>query len=268
MQNNLTYWLRDLDPQRYSADLSWNFPEQRSHTLKIIGGNSQTFATEVKIAEFIDQKYPFIREVRNVFPDALRPKFPSGLPTLDYYDSTDSGSFKPSADFRNALDGADYALLLGDFSKNSETAIAVTDLIKNVPDTPLLLTRDTIDLLAPEAATFIERPHLTIVASLVQLQKLFRALYYPKMLLLSSPLLPIIETLHKFTLSYPVALLTFHEGKIIVAQNGTVYTVDISKTAYSPISLWSGEVAAQATVFQMFNPHQSAESLLASLSAK
>ena len=33
--------------------------------------------------------------------------------------------------------------------------------------------------------------------------------------MLSAPLLNIVETLHKFTLSYPITILTFHEGNII-----------------------------------------------------
>ena len=35
-----------------SDDLSWNIPEQKRGTVNIIGGNSQNFRTEVKIAEF------------------------------------------------------------------------------------------------------------------------------------------------------------------------------------------------------------------------
>ena len=266
LSNNLSYWQKGLDPTKFAADLSWNFPEQRQKTLAIVGGNSQNFATEVKLAEFINQKYPFLNSVKNLFPDSLKSKFPP-LPNLNFFDSTDSGSFKPSLNFRESLQSANYALLSGDFSKNSETAIAVAEVIQASPSVPTLLTRDTVDLLTPEAEVFITRENLTIIASLAQLQKLFRALYYPKMLLLSNPLLPVVETLHKFTLSYPLSLLTFHEGQILAAQNGTVCSVPLASTTYSPLSLWSGEVAARAAIFQLFNPSRALDSLLAALSS-
>ncbi|MBQ6321029.1 hypothetical protein IJI17_02300 [Candidatus Saccharibacteria bacterium] len=267
MPDSANYWQKDLSPQNFAADLSWNFPEQRAKTLTILGGNSQNFSTEVKLAEFINHNYPFLQEVKNLFPASLKSKFPP-LPNLDFFDATNSGSFKPSPELRASLANADFALFSGDFSKNSETAIALAETLKNSPSTPVLLTRDTIDLLSPEADAFIERENCALVASLAQLQKLFRALYYPKMLLLSSPLFPVIETLHKFTLTYPVALLTFHDGQILAAKNGAVRSVPLAKTTYSPLTLWSGEVAARAAVFSLFNPSKPLDSLLAALSTK
>lgn len=265
MSEPVTYWQKNLDPKSFASDLSWNFPEQRQKTLAILGGNAQNFATEVRLSEFIARHYPFINQVQNLFPDSLKSKFPAALPNLTFFASTDSGSFKPSSELSESLKFVDFALLSGDFSKNSETAIAIVDALKNSPDTPTLLARDAVDLLAPDADLFIERENLALVASLAQLQKLFRALYYPKMLLLSNPLLPVVETLHKFTLSYPVSLLTFHEGKILAAKDGTVVSIDLEKTAYSPISLWSGEIATRAAVFQLFNPNKPLDSLIASV---
>ena len=92
---------------------------------------------------------------------------------------------------------------------------------------------------------------------MAQLQKLFRAVYYPRMILLSQPLVPTIETLHKFTLTYPVTLLTFHQDNIIVAQSGEVSTTHLVDTGYSPISLWSGQLAARITALGLYNPKQS-----------
>ena len=261
---SLDYWHKNGELLNLSEDLAWNFPEQKSGSLAIVGGNASSFSTEVKISEFISKKYPFLKTVKNFFPDSLKKQFPP-LENLEFFESSESGSFRPSFDFRNSLKKFDSCLLLGDLSKNSETAIAVADLIKNSPETNFLLTRDAVDLVASEVDSFIERENLTIIASLAQLQKLFRTLYYPKMLLLSSPLLPVVETLHKFTLSFPISILTFHEGEVLCASNGKIISVSLEKTDFSPISLWSGEVAARAAVFQLFNKNKTLDSLVAAL---
>ena len=258
------YWEKNPDFKKHAEDLKWNFPEQKRGTLKILGGNSSNFSSEVKVAEYLSRHFSFLKEVKNLFPDALKSKFPP-LENLDFFKSTESGSFATSPELRRAFDGADFGLILGDLSKNSVTEIAVADLINYNPDLPLVITRDAVDLLAPEASQFIERENLFLVASLSSFQKLLRALYYPRPLLLSSPIFPVVETLHKFSLSYPVSILTFHEGKIIAANSGKLATIDLEKTTYSPLTLWSGELAARIAVYNLFNKRQPLESMLASL---
>ena len=260
------YWTKNPDFKALAGNLSWNFPEQKSGSLALVGGNSQAFSTEVKLAEYLVHHYPFLGSVDNFFPNALKSKFPP-LPNLRFFESTDSGSFKRSPEFRASLASTGYALFLGDLSKNSETALAIADVLKSSPATPAVLTRDTVDLIAGEADAFMNRENLTLIASLAQLQNLFRALYYPKMLLLSSPLLPVVETLHKFTLSYPVSLLTLHEDQIICAHGGRVASVPLSATEFSPLTLWSGVLAARFAVFSLFNPQKPLDSLLAALAS-
>lgn len=267
-QSTPSYWQKSGEKLKLAENLSWNFPEQKSGSLTIIGGNSSSFATEVKLADFSLQLFPFLLEIKNLFPDALKSQFPP-LPNLTFCPSTESGSFAKSAELRSALNSSsatpNFALFSGDFSKNSATAIAISELIIASPQVPILLTRDTVDLVLSDAASFIERDNLFIVASLAQLQKLFRAVYYPKMLLLSQPLLPVVETLHKFTLSYPLTLLTFHEGEILCAKDGSIISITLDKTPYSPLSLWNGEIAAKIAIFSMFNPNKPLESTVAGL---
>ncbi|MBR3319066.1 hypothetical protein IKG06_01005 [Candidatus Saccharibacteria bacterium] len=260
------YWQKDVDNSSYK-DLAWNFPEQKQGIIKIIGGNSSSFAAEVKTAEYINRTFPFVKSVENVFPDALKAKFPP-MDNLKFYESTDSGSFSNTPEFRRALDNVDAGIILGDLSKNSITAIAISDLIRVSDDIPLVLTRDTVDLVASTANDFINRGKITFVASMASLQKLLRSLYYPRPIMLSQPIFPVVETLHKFTISYPVSIMTFHEGKIICAYNGKVSTIDIDKTRYTPLSLWSGEVAARLAVFAMFNTNRLLESMLAAITYK
>ena len=121
---------------------------------------------------------------------------------------------------------------------------------------PLVIARDSLDLLTTNASSLVMRPHTTLVASLAQLQKLFRALYYPKMLLLTAPLMSVVEALHKFTLSYPVTLLTLHEGQILTAAGGEVISTPLGDTNYSPLGLWNGELATRVAAYQIFCPGQ------------
>ncbi len=262
MQEKPTYWDKSKKLMKTASELSWNFPEQKQGSLAILGGNSSSFSKEIKIAEYTSRTFPFLKSIKNIFPDSLKKQIPI-LENIDFFESTESGSFKRSGEFYSSIENADFALYLGDFSKNSETALAISEIIKRNEEVPTLLTRDTVDLVANEADNFIDRENLTILASLVQLQNLFRTLYYPKVILLSQPLLPILETLHKFTISYPCTLITFHEGKIICANSGKIATVDLEQTDYSPLSLWSGELATNISVFTMFNKNKPFESAFA-----
>ena len=234
-------------------DLTWNIPEQRQGTVNIIGGNSQNFRTEVRTAEFITVNYP-IKEVRLVLPNALKNNLPD-LPNLVFLPSTDSGSFNESQELNDVFNSADFNLLLGDLSKNSVTGTAVAGACRR-SEKMTLLTRDAVDIVAdndPERTLMNE--NLFFFTSMAQLQKLLRAVYYPKMLLLTQSLVQVSEVLHKFTLSYPVKLVTLHDGQILLAENGTVRVVSIEESGYSPVTIWSGELAAKITVLNLFNPN-------------
>lgn len=234
-------------------DLTWNIPEQKQGIVNIIGGNSQNFRTEVRTAEFITANYP-IKEVRLVLPNALKNNLPD-LPNLVFLPSTDSGSFNESQELNNVFNSADFNLLLGDLSKNSVTGTAVAGACRR-SEKMTLLTRDTVDIVAdndPERALMNE--NLIFFTSMAQLQKLLRAVYYPKMLLLTQSLIQVSEVLHKFTLSYPIKLVTLHDGQILLAENGAIRVVSIEESGYSPVTIWSGELAAKITLLNLFNPN-------------
>ena len=233
-------------------DLVWNIPEQKHGTINIIGGNSQTFSPEIKIAEFLNQKYP-IQHLNLVLPDALRPQIPT-LPNLIFLTSTQSGSFANEQELKNILISADFNLISGDLSKNTITLRAISNAIAD-SSRPVLIMRDTVDALAsyqPEKSLL--NSQLYLFASLPQLQKLFRSVYYPKVLLLSQSLAQITESVHKFTLSYPIQLITLHDGQIIIAQNGLVRIIPLTESKYSSITFWNGELAAKITALNLYNP--------------
>lgn len=259
--SDLSYWQKQTRKQPLFPDLAWNIPEQKTGNVVVLGGNSQSFSTPLRIAEYLDQNFP-IANLKLLLPDALRGKLPP-LTTIELLPSTASGSFDKSYRLKSFLDQANASLIIGDLSKNSATAIAIAqalapsdtaDLPGESAPSPLVITRDSVDLLAPEAATWLSRQNTFVVASMAQLQKLFRAIYYPRMILLTQPLLPVIETLHKFTLTYPATLVTLHQDNIIVATAGNVTTTSIHDTDYSPIALWSGQFAAKILMFNLYNP--------------
>lgn len=261
INSDLSYWQKQEKP--LFEDLIWNIPEQKTGRISLIGGNSQSFHTIVRLSESLSQTFP-LRAVVTTLPDSLRISLPP-IENLNFAPSTESGSFAKSPALASAIIDADFTIIAGDLSKNSATAIAFSEALSPLENPHLLLTRDTIDLLAPSIAPLLNNRNLFLVASLVQLQKVFRSIYYPKMIMLSQPLVAIVETLHKFTLSYPATILTFHEENIIVAKDGNIITTNISKTPYTPISLWSGELAGKVAALNLYNPTKPLETTAAAL---
>ena len=74
----------------------------------------------------------------------------------------------------------------------------------------------------------------------------------------------LIETLHKFTLSYELSIVTFHNNQIVVAQHGEVVTEDIKDTEWTQITLWGGALAVQEAVLKLWNPNIETRKVLAS----
>lgn len=260
INSNLSYWQKQTKP--LFADLAWNIPEQKTGSVAVVGGNSQSFSNIVRTAEFLSRTFP-IKQVTTVLTDTLRNKLPV-VENINFVKSTTSGSLAKSPELENYIYNSDATLIAGDLSKNAETAIAFAQVLPQSTH-PLILTRDSIDALSPAATQLLNHPQLFLVGSMLQLQKVFRSVYYPRMILLSQPLLPVLETLHKFTLSYPATLVTLHQDNIIVAHAGQISTTHLSDTDYTPLSIWSGQLAAQITALNLFNPHKPFEATTAAL---
>lgn len=235
-------------------DLSWNIPETKQGTVNVIGGNSQHFKTEIRVSEYMGENFP-IRNLFTVLPDVLKNKLPD-LPNFMFLSATESGSFADKKELTNTFNSADYNLLIGDLSKNSVTGKVVVGACADSKK-PLLITRDAVDLVADNITEqLLMNENLVFLASMPQLIKLFRAVYYPKMLLLSQSLVQVADALHKFTLSYPVSIITLHSEQILMAKNGMVKAIALSKTGYSPLTFWQGEAAGKILTFNLYNPNQ------------
>ena len=280
----MDYWQKQNEP--LFRDLEWNFPEQKSGTVAIIGGNGNSFSSAVKLAEYLGQTYP-IKRAELYLPDSLRGKLPP-VPGINFVPSTESGSIAKSDELNSAVSRADFSIFSGDLSKNSATTIAVTEAISGATDGvmatgagattggnrttgavvggPVLLARDAVNLITPSIAEFIDARPLFLVTSMAQLQKIFRSLLYPKMLLLSQPLMPTVETLHKFTLSYEnCTIVTLHQEQIIVAARGRIITTPLGKTKYTPLTLFTSALPADLAAYNLWNPSSPLEATCASL---
>ncbi len=244
-------------------DLKWNIPERKQGTVNVIGGNSNHFRTEVNTAEYLSANYP-IEKVSVVLPDSLKNKLPP-LDNFMFLPATDSGSFAESQEIIDVFNAVDFNLVLGDLSKNKVTGKALAGACRGI-EKMTLVTRDSVDALAEnEPEKLLMNESLIMMASIPQLIKLLHAIYYPKMLLQSQSLVQVSDVLHKFTLSYPIKIVTIHNEQVLIVENGNVKAVPLSIAGYSPMTFWFGELAAKIVAMNLYNPNSFISATISSL---
>ncbi len=260
---NPDYWRKQTPNTALFPDIEWNRPEQKTRAgkLAIIGGNKLGF--NAVATAYQDAMTIGAGQVRVVLPDALRPAIPPSILDTVYVPSNSSGGMNREAEslILAGVAWADHTLLIGDAGRNSETAMIYESLLSAAG--PLTITRDAIDLLKNVSMKLIDRPHTTIVASFAQVQKLFQGVYYPKMLGFSMQLSLLVDTLHKFTITYPTTLVTYHQNQLIIAHGGQVITQEFDE----PMMIWRGTIATRAACYQLWTPRQPLEAITASLLA-
>ncbi len=256
------YWRQQTPTKPLFPDVEWNKPEQKGHAgkLGIVGGNKLGFAA-------VGEAYSValdagIGEVRVLLPDMLKKMVPPVITDVVYAASNPSGGLARDAKTEMHVMGqwANAVLMIGDAGRNSETAIVYEDFIREYGG-QLTITRDAFDLLQNTLELVVGRPDTLLVVSFAQLQKAFSRLYYPKMLTFSMQLQQLVETLHKFTITYPVSIATFHQDHLVVANGGNVTTT----LWQNPMAIWKGTVASQAAAYWLWNPTKPLEAVTASL---
>ncbi|HEY5695757.1 MAG TPA: hypothetical protein VIQ80_02890 [Candidatus Saccharimonadales bacterium] len=256
------YWHKQTSEKPLFPDIEWNKPEQRMHRgkLGIIGGNKLGFAG---VAESYSTALKAgAGEVRVLLPDVLRKTIPKTITDTVFAATNPSGSLARDAKVdMQALGGwADAVLLAGDAGRNSETAILYEDFLTDYSG-PLTLTRDAVDLIKNSPQALVERPDTLLVVSFAQLQKLFQSVYYPKILTFSMQLTSLVEALHKFTITYPVAIAVLHKDFLLVADRG-----EVTSTKWeNPMAIWRGATAARAAAYWLWTPKKPLEAVTASL---
>lgn len=256
------YWQKQDPDKPLFPDILWNKPEQKTLAGKIgiVGGSKSGFAG---VAESYSTSLKTgIGEAKVILPDPLRKIIPKGTLEALYVEAESSGGLSKEAmpEIRALASSVDTLLLPGDLGKNSETAILIEDLLART-DKWTVLTRDAIDLLRESSPTLVERDKTLLVASFAQIQKLLQHTYYPKMLTFNMHLAQFVDTLHKFTITYPVTLVSLHQENIVIAHNGEVVTMPWSNA----MAIWRGQLAAKMACFITWNPSKPLEGLATSL---
>ena len=259
------YWKQQQPTKPLFPDIEWSKPEQKSSRgrLGIIGGNKLGFAG---IAESYSTALGTgAGEVRVLLPDCLRKSIPPSMTDVVFAACNPSGSLSRDAmpDLTALGTWASCLLLAGDAGRNSETAIAYSDLIRNYSG-PLVITRDAIDLVKNDSEALVNRENTVLIVSFAQLQKIFQAVYYPKMLTFSMQLLQLVEAVHKFTVTYPVTIAVLHRDTLIVAHGEEVVTTKWE----TPLAIWRGITAARAATYLMWTPSQPLQAIATSLVTK
>ena len=256
-----TYWQIQTATKALFPDIEWNRPEQKTKAgrLLIIGGNSFGF---VAVAESYQEAVDTgAGQVRAILPDSLKKSLPPTLTDAIFVPGNSSGGISREAitDVKAALEWCDHCLLIGDAGRNSESAMTYEAILKS--EKPLTITRDAIDLLRPASQQMVDRDLTTLVMSFAQLQKLFQTVYYPKILSFSMQLNLLVESLHKFTITYPVTIVTYHQNQMIIAHNGDVVTQEFT----DPMKIWRGSTATKVACYQLWTPSKPLQAATASL---
>ena len=244
------YWQVQTSEKPLFPDVEWNRPEQRTlrGRLGIIGGNKLGFAG---VAEAYSTAYSAgAGEVKVLLPDILRKTIPATITEAIFAPNNISGSLSKEAlgDMQALGVWSTGILLAGDTGKSSETTVVYDDFIESYNGW-ITLTRDAVDLVRRSAPILVERPHTLYVISFAQLQKLFQDVYYPKILTFSMQLAQLVESVHKFTLSYPITIITLHQGHIVIAHDGQVVTQKWD----TPMAIWRGHTAARASSYLLWH---------------
>lgn len=253
-----TYWHKQPNDKPLFSELLWDKPENKIQAgkLLIIGGNAHSFA--VPAAAYAEAQAAGIGVVKVLLPDALKKSVGPILENGEYAPSTKSGSFSKQA-LAEWLDFAQWSngiLLPGDLGRNSETAIALEQLLVKY-DGQITITHDALDYFTANPQKLVERSDTTIVASFAQLQRLATGARFTTAFTYDTPLANMTESLHKLSIRYPCSFVMKHSGIFYIAKDGEVSTTQTSPNE----NVWRVATAARVSVWTLQNPSKQFEAL-------
>lgn len=248
------YWQKQTKSEPLFDDVLWSKPERRDQAgrLTIVGGSDKGFLAVANAYEMGLKAGAGMMRV--IMPDALKRKLPTivaqRIDDLIFTESNPSGGFARGTMpyLQSAGEWSGNMLFIGDNGANAETSGLFEAYLLDDKSATTTITRDAVDSITNGAETVLNRPQTNLVVSLSQLQKLARAVYYPRMITFSMGIKQAAETLHKLTITYPVTITLFHDNNLFVAQNGQV----ISQAFDQPMRVWSGEIAVQAATWSVW----------------
>jgi hypothetical protein len=233
-------------------DALWSQPENRhqSGKMAIVGGNAHGFAAVATAYQTALEAG--VGQVKVILPNALKKNLPPVVTLNDviFAPTNQSGGFSRQSlsQLTAAGESFDMLLFIGDSGANSETAGLLETFLSQNQTTPVVLTRDAVDLIRPAAEQILNRPRTHLVVSLSQLQKLLRTVYYPRILTFSQPAQQIAETLHKITTTFPSTITLWQANNLFVASAGRV----VSQKFLAPLKVWNGQIATFEAAWQIW----------------
>lgn len=243
--NNTTYWHKQNRENPLYKDFEWNKPERKSErgNLGIVGGQTSGFITvagSYKIAH--DDE---IGQVRVLLPDSLKKSIPISADEVRFSKTNTTGGLSKDSvgDLVALADWSDVCLMIGDCGKSSETSICYEEMLKKT-NSPVVITRDAIDLVLNSTNILLNRHNTLLVLSFAQIQKLFKNAYYPVILSFNMQLTQLVEAVHKFTITYPISIAVFHQSNIVIAHDGQVTTTKFN----NPLEIWRGVTATKMAI--------------------
>ncbi len=249
------------------SEIDTERPEQKrlAGKMLIVGGNKGAFFAVASAMN--EAKKMGMGEVRVLMPSSLRNQIPS-TPEVFFAEAETSGAFGKHAlaTLFEQAEWADEVVLIGDMGKNAETTVAFAEFMQKC-EKPIFVTRDAVDAITPDVMNWgaLREQETILLLTVPQLQKMLRTLYYPKIITLSMPTNQLIETLHKFTISYPkLGIATLHNEQIIVAANGEVITTAVRDTSFTPINVWDGSLMIHMSGLRFWNAAADMQKPLAS----
>lgn len=259
----LDYWQQQTPKQPLFPDILWSKPEQRAQAgkLGLVGGHKLSFLAVANAHQTAQQIG--VGEVKILLPDALK----KTLGTIDgaiFGQSNPSGGLSSQSlvDLTALSHETDGLLFIGDSGKNAETQSLYEAFLRQADDQkPIIITRDAIDLVVNVVNEIITKPNLTIIASFSQLQKIFRSVYYPIVLVHSMQTSKLVEAIHKFTLTNPLTIVVFHNDQLLVARDGQVASTGFDQ----PTEIWQGKLPTQIASWITWNPKQPLEAAITAL---
>lgn len=249
----MEYWTQ----YKKETDLGIDFerPDQKTLAgrLLVLGGQANSFFVVANAINTAEKEK--IGDVKALMPDSLSKKIPNNDRVV-FLPSDKSGGFSETATSLalNSLTQADAMIVIGDMGKNSETIKFLDELlIKNEKD--ILLMRDAVDLAisGDNVENWLEKGNIVLFVSIAQFKKILKAVYYPKVINITAPVMQLIEVVHKFTLSYSLTLVIPYGGFIILAKNGKVMSVKMNQTKYDMLTIFNGELATKMMKLKMWN---------------
>lgn len=256
------YWHKQTAGAPLFPDMQWSRPENKrtAGKLLVVGGNAMGFAAPS--TAFAEAEKAGVGSAQLVLPDSLRKALASPVFPGEFAVSTPSGSFSQQAlgELLQQAQWADGVLFAGDLGRNSETAILIEKFLEKFTG-QITLTQDAVDYVTSAPSLVLDRAETTLVLSFAQLQKLATSARFPSAFTFDMDILRLVDTLHSFTQTYSVNLVTKHLANIFVASGGQV-----SSTKLLPdTKVWRVGTAAHTAVWWLQNPSLTFQALTSAI---